>query len=130
MTVTLPPALAQFVEQRLRAGLYLSESEVVADALRMLIEGDHLRGGDLAGRLSVSLGRRPFTLSNLLGQLASVETEIKEIVHQLDRVKKQESENQVQVKEAQDSLGALIRSLEEAADAYGRILGAVSNLNN
>ena len=43
MTVTLPPALAQFVEQRVRAGLYLSESEVVADALRLLIVGDDRR---------------------------------------------------------------------------------------
>jgi putative addiction module CopG family antidote len=37
ITVTLPPALDAFVRERVAAGFYASEAEVIADAVRRMV---------------------------------------------------------------------------------------------
>ncbi len=121
MKVILPSALEQFVEERVRAGAYLSESEVVADALRRLIEGDHLLSGDEARRL-FTLG---LSLGNLKGQLAEVEIQIKDIVQQIEKRRQDEDVDQEHIREAQNELEAHMRNLIKAADAYEELLDSV-----
>jgi antitoxin ParD1/3/4 len=43
MNVSLTPELEQFVQTKVKSGRYLSASEVVREALRLLEERDHLR---------------------------------------------------------------------------------------
>lgn len=43
MNVSLTPELEQLVQKKVRSGRYLSASEVVRDALRLLEERDRLR---------------------------------------------------------------------------------------
>lgn len=43
MNVSLTPTLEEFVNQKVRSGMYSSASEVVRDALRLLEDRDHLR---------------------------------------------------------------------------------------
>jgi len=43
MNVSLTPELEQLVQQKVRSGRYLSASEVVREALRLLEERDQLR---------------------------------------------------------------------------------------
>lgn len=42
MNVSLTPELEQFVHEKVKSGRYLSASEVVREALRLLEERDHL----------------------------------------------------------------------------------------
>jgi len=43
MNISLTPELDQFVRQQVETGLYLSASEVIRDALRLLKEREQLR---------------------------------------------------------------------------------------
>ena len=43
MNVSLTPELEQLVQEKVKSGLYLSASEVVREALRLLQERDQLR---------------------------------------------------------------------------------------
>ena len=43
MNVSLTPELEQFVQQKVKSGNYLSASEVVREALRLMQERDQLR---------------------------------------------------------------------------------------
>lgn len=43
MNVSLTPELEQFVQEKVKTGRYLSASEVVREALRLLEERDRLR---------------------------------------------------------------------------------------
>ena len=44
MAISLPPDLEQFVQRLLSSGQYLSVDEIVADALTLLEEREHVRG--------------------------------------------------------------------------------------
>ncbi len=48
MNVSLTPELEQFVYDKVKSGRYLSASEVVREALRLLEERDHLHQAKLA----------------------------------------------------------------------------------
>ena len=41
MTITLPPTLQRLVSEKITAGLYATESEVVSDALRQQFAADN-----------------------------------------------------------------------------------------
>ncbi len=43
MNVSLTPELEQLIEERVKSGLYNSASEVVREALRLLMERDQIR---------------------------------------------------------------------------------------
>lgn len=44
MNVSLTPELEELIHEKVRSGMYLSASEVVREALRLLEERDELRG--------------------------------------------------------------------------------------
>jgi antitoxin ParD1/3/4 len=57
MNVSLTPELKEFVEQKVRSGLYQTASEVVRDGLRLLRERDELRRDQLeALRRDIAVG--------------------------------------------------------------------------
>lgn len=47
MNVSLTPELEQLIEERVKSGLYNSASEVVREALRLLMERDQIRQAKL-----------------------------------------------------------------------------------
>jgi putative addiction module CopG family antidote len=48
MTITLPPELAKFVEEKVRAGQYRDATEVVTGAVALLRQEEELTPDDLA----------------------------------------------------------------------------------
>ncbi len=48
MNVSLTPELESLVQEKLRTGMYNSASEVIREALRLLLERDQLRQAGLA----------------------------------------------------------------------------------
>lgn len=57
MNVSLTPELEQFIHKKVETGLYLSASEVVREALRLLDERDQLRALRVEGlRREIQVG--------------------------------------------------------------------------
>ena len=57
MNVNLTPELEKLVQEKVSSGLYNSQSEVVREALRLLIEQDRLREAHLSSlRASLAAG--------------------------------------------------------------------------
>jgi len=57
MNISLTPTLEGMIRQKVKEGRYLSASEVVRDALRLLDESDHLRQLRIdAARREISIG--------------------------------------------------------------------------
>ncbi len=54
MNISLTPELEEFVQSKVRSGMYTSQSEVVREALRLLADHDRVRESQLA-RLRQSL---------------------------------------------------------------------------
>ena len=48
MNISLTPKLEQFIQERVKSGKYLSESEVIEEGLRLLEERDSLNKSRLA----------------------------------------------------------------------------------
>ena len=90
MKITLPLELQQFVENKVKGGSYLSESEVVADALRRLIECEHPLSSDRLGQVSALPVRLLFTLHSLKEQLSEVENSINALMSQTNRRRREE----------------------------------------
>ena len=55
MNVTLPPALESFVRRKVEAGAYQSESEVVSDSLRLMLERDEQWNNEVARKIDAGL---------------------------------------------------------------------------
>ena len=55
MNVNLTPELERVVQEKVRSGLYNNQSEVVREALRLLVEQDRIRAARLA-RLRSAVG--------------------------------------------------------------------------
>ena len=49
MNVNLTPELEELIQRKVRSGLYNNQSEVVREALRLLVEQERLREAHLAG---------------------------------------------------------------------------------
>jgi antitoxin ParD1/3/4 len=47
MNVSLTPELEKLVNEKVRSGLYTSASEVIREALRLLVENDRIKQGEL-----------------------------------------------------------------------------------
>ena len=112
MEVSLPPAIERFVVEKVREGLYQSESEVISDALRQ-----RFRESPDADKLA-----------RLRGQLGEVEVQIKEVLNQIARWKLQEEGQEDCSRESQARTEAIMRNLQKAADAYSQLLQATSLL--
>jgi Arc/MetJ-type ribon-helix-helix transcriptional regulator len=129
MKITLPLELKQFVEDRVRGGSYLSESEVVADALRRLVEGAHPLSSDRLGRASALRGRLLLSLGLLKEQLSEVEITIKTILSQIKQLRREEEAQRERIKEQHEAEGSLMRSLNKAVEAHERIREDIGALN-
>jgi putative addiction module CopG family antidote len=108
MKISLPPALERFVVEKVHEGLYQSESEVIADALRRFHESLHVE--------------------RLRAQLASVDIQIKIVMNQIEAKRLQEEETKQRIAEAQEATEAIAENLQKAADAYSRLLESTSLL--
>jgi putative addiction module CopG family antidote len=111
MEVSLPPALKRFVEEKVKEGVYQSESDVICDALRR--------------RLKESNADRFATLRR---QLAHLEIVIKEIVIGIERQQSQEVEELDSIKETQEMAEAILSSLQKTMESYAEILRSTSSL--
>lgn len=124
MKITLPHALEQFVQKSVKEGSYVSESEVMADALRRLIacQSSVARSNGLSELTSRSLFALGLSLGSLRGQLAEVEVQIKEVLKQIERTGQQENAEQDRIKKTQEALKSLIENLNKTANAYAELL--------
>jgi hypothetical protein len=65
LNISLPPQLKWFVEKKVKEGVYLSEGDVVCDALRGLRKRDHLLRPNATGLFSSSSSPYDFAISNI-----------------------------------------------------------------
>ena len=107
MEVSLPPGLKRFVKEKVKEGMYSSESDVICDALRRRVKGC-----------------TSYRVSALKSQLAHVEIAIREILIELERVRLQEDEESDRMKQTQEKAEAILSNLRKAAEAYAEIINA------
>lgn len=94
MKVSLPPALKQFVDDKVKEGLYQNESELICESLRRLKERDNIRG-----------------------QTATLEVAVQQVMNEINRLRSREDELQNRVKETQEAAQAITESLLKALEA-------------
>ena len=111
MDISLPPALKRFVEEKVKEGVYQSESDVICDALRR--------------RLKESNSERFATLRM---QLAPLEIEIQEMLIAIERRQSQEDEELDSIKKTQEMTEAILSSLQKTMESYAEILRSTSSL--
>ncbi len=84
MNVSLTPELEQFVHAKVQSGRYLSASEVVREALRLLEERDHLREIQLQTlREKIAIGIE----QSDRGELFDGEEVIQELLDEIDQAR-------------------------------------------
>jgi antitoxin ParD1/3/4 len=84
MNVSLTPELEQFVHQKVESGRYLSASEVVREALRLLEERDRLRELRLETlRREIAVGIR----QSDRGEVFDGEEVIQELLGEIDQAR-------------------------------------------
>lgn len=83
MNVSLTPELEQFVHEKVKSGRYLSASEVVRDALRLLEERDLFQQAKLAElRQHLAIGIEQADQSELIDEddvFAELEDDVRQI---------------------------------------------------
>ncbi len=102
----------RFVVEKVREGLYQSESDVIADALRQ-----RFKENPDADKLA-----------KLRRQLSEVEAEIKELLIEIARRRLQEEEQDDRTRQSQETTEVILRSFQEAANSYAQLLQAASLL--
>ena len=112
MEISLPPVLKRFVVEKVREGLYQSESEVISDALRQRFKESP----------------DAYKLAKLRGQLSQVEGEIKKLANEIAQRRLQEEEQDDRTRADREIAEAILENLQKAADAYSQLLQATSLL--
>jgi putative addiction module CopG family antidote len=107
MEISLPPALKQFVGDKVQEGMYQNESDVICDALRRAMRWNSYR-----------------IVTALQSQLADVDNAIKKIMNEIERKRSHENEQMDSIKETQEKAEAILENLRKAADAYTQIINA------
>jgi putative addiction module CopG family antidote len=106
MEISLPPALEQFVKEKVKAGMYGSESDVICDVLRRTMRWN-------------SNG-----IASLQSQLAHLEVAIQELMRELEKKRAQEDEELDSIKDTQEKAETILSNLRKAAEAYAQIITA------
>ena len=106
MEISLPPALEQFVNEKVKAGMYGSESDVICDVLRRTMRWN-------------SNG-----VASLQSQLAHLEVAIQELMRELEKKRAQEDEELDSIKDTQEKAETILSNLRKAAEAYAQIITA------
>ncbi len=87
MNVSLTPELEQFVQEKVKSGRYLSASEVVREALRLLQEEDQIRQLRLEKlRKEIAIGIEQADR----GEVVDGKQVIKELYEKIDRISQSE----------------------------------------